>query len=69
MKCERIRGSAEAKFAGTQSTVAPPQHRLYFLPEPQGHGSFRPTLEVLLRGCALSGQRGQQRPVLFRPGV
>jgi hypothetical protein len=24
-----------------QSTVASPQHRLYFLPEPQGHGSAR----------------------------
>jgi hypothetical protein len=24
-----------------QSTVTPPQHRLYFLPEPHGQGSFR----------------------------
>jgi hypothetical protein len=27
------------------STIAPPQHFLYFLPEPHGHGSFHPTLE------------------------
>ena len=33
-----------------QVTVAPPQHRLYFFPEPQGHGSFRPVLETLRRG-------------------
>jgi hypothetical protein len=30
--------------AGVQFTVAPPQHRLYFLPEPQGHGSFGPVV-------------------------
>lgn len=29
--------------------IAPPQHRLYFLPELQGHGSFRPTLGVAVR--------------------
>jgi hypothetical protein len=27
--------------ATSQSTLAPPQHRLYFLSEAQGHGSFR----------------------------
>jgi hypothetical protein len=32
-----------------QFTVASPQHFLYFFPEPQGHGSFRPTLGVLRR--------------------
>jgi hypothetical protein len=32
-----------------QFTVAPPQHRLYFLPEPQGHGSFRPNLGAVRR--------------------
>ena len=32
-----------------QFTVAPPQHLLYFFPEPHGHGSFRPTLGVLRR--------------------
>jgi hypothetical protein len=37
---------------GVQFTVAPPQHFLYFFPEPQGHGSFRPTLETL--GLVLS---------------
>jgi hypothetical protein len=26
--------------AAAQSTPAPPQHRLYFLPESQGHASF-----------------------------
>src|SRR5450631_2068558 len=37
--CQRPRSTA-------QFTVAPPQHRLYFLPEPQGHGSFRPTSKI-----------------------
>lgn len=36
--------------AEVQFTVAPPQHFLYFFPEPQGHGSFRPTLGALRRG-------------------
>jgi hypothetical protein len=36
-----------------QFTLAPPQHFLYFLPEPQGHGSFRPTLEALCFGSGL----------------
>ncbi len=31
----------------TQFTIAPPQHFLYFFPEPHGHGSFRPTLGAL----------------------
>src|ERR1039458_8711678 len=35
---------------GTQFTVALPQHFLYFFPDPQGHGSFRPTLGALHRG-------------------
>ena len=35
---------------GTQFTVALPQHFLYFFPDPQGHGSFRPTLEALRPG-------------------
>jgi len=38
---------------GTQFTAAPPQHRLYFFPEPHGHGSFRPTLEALRRGMSV----------------
>ena len=42
-----LRGAGESKQVrhpqGAQFTVAPPQHRLYFLPEPQGHESFRPT--------------------------
>jgi hypothetical protein len=32
----------DGQFHDVQSTIAPPPHRLYFLPEPQGHGSFRP---------------------------
>ncbi len=36
-----------------QFTVAPPQHFLYFFPEPQGHGSFRPTLGLLRRDSEL----------------
>jgi hypothetical protein len=32
-----------------QFTLAPPQHFLYFFPEPHGHGSFRPTLGALRR--------------------
>jgi hypothetical protein len=35
---------------GAQFTVASPQHRLNFFPDPHGHGSFRPTLEALRRG-------------------
>jgi hypothetical protein len=53
---------------GTQFTVALPQHFLYFFPDPQGHGSFRLTLEALRPGsrvkvvsasacrCALDGR-------------
>jgi len=37
-------GRCEDRLSGFQSTVAPPQHFLYFFPDPQGHGSFRPTL-------------------------
>jgi hypothetical protein len=33
-----------------QFTVAPPQHFLYFLPDPHGHGSFLPTLAALRGG-------------------
>jgi hypothetical protein len=52
---------ASSRFANTQIdashlsqdaqfTVAPPQHFLYFFPEPQEHGSFRPTFGVPRRG-------------------
>ena len=34
----------------SQFMVAPPQHFLYFFPEPHGHGSFRPTLEAVCQG-------------------
>src|SRR5258707_1340790 len=33
-----------------QLMVGPPQHRLNFFPEAQGHGSFRPVFEALRRG-------------------
>ena len=42
-----LRGSgfqAVRQPQGMSSPVAPPQHFLYFFPDPQGHGSFRPTL-------------------------
>ena len=41
--------AAESR-APAQFTVAPPQHFLYFFPEPHGHDSFRPTLEMVRRG-------------------
>jgi hypothetical protein len=37
-----------------QFTVALPQQRLYFFPEPHGHGSFRPTFGVRCRGSLLA---------------
>ena len=37
-----------------QCVAAPPQHRLYFLPEPHGHGSFRPTLRAVRRALDVS---------------
>jgi len=33
-----------------QCTVAPPQHFLYFFPDPHGQGSLRPTLGAVRRG-------------------
>jgi hypothetical protein len=43
-----------------QFTVAPPQHFLYFFPEPQGHGAFRPTLGALRLGsCVKAVERGR----------
>ena len=39
-RADTLRGIDNDSRADTQSTVAPPQHRLYFLPEPQGHGLF-----------------------------
>ena len=46
------RQSTESR-AAAQFTVAPPQHFLYFFPEPHGHGSFRPTLDVVRRGSGV----------------
>jgi len=34
----------DSEGCAVQSTAAPPQHRLCFFPEPQGHGSFRPCI-------------------------
>jgi hypothetical protein len=34
--------------AGVQFIVWPPQQRLYFFPEPHGHGSFRPIFVLVL---------------------
>ena len=42
---------------GVQFTAAPPQHFLYFFPEPHGHGSFRPILEALRFGSRRKGSR------------
>ena len=39
---------------GFQCTVIPPQQRLYFFPDPQGHKSFRP---ILIPACPM--QRSQ----------
>jgi hypothetical protein len=36
-----LSGSRKCPANDTQFPVAPPQRRLCFLPEPQGHGSFR----------------------------
>ena len=44
---------AEAKFAEVQFAAAP-QYRLYFLPDPQWHSSFRPTLGALCRVSGMS---------------
>jgi hypothetical protein len=40
----RILDAVKIALADCQSTLALPQHRLYFLPEPQGHGSLNPAL-------------------------
>jgi hypothetical protein len=47
-----------------QFTVAPPQHFLYFFPDPHGHGSFLPTLEALRRGSGASTPRSTSRSFL-----
>src|ERR1035437_8504439 len=51
-----LRGWRDFRRDGTaqcaQFTVAPPQHFLYFFPEPHGHGAFRPTLEAVCQGVA-----------------
>src|SRR3954466_13474623 len=37
----------------TQYQPSFPWHCLYFFPEPQGHGSFRPTFWPRTKGCTL----------------
>jgi len=49
--------------AAVQFTVVPPQHFLYFFPEPHGHGSFRRTLGAPHRGSAPDGQLGIVEPI------
>jgi hypothetical protein len=43
----------QGKSATVQFIVRLPQQRLYFFPEPHGHGSFRPILVLALRGSRL----------------
>jgi hypothetical protein len=40
--------------SASQFMATLPQQRLYFLPEPQGQGSFRPTLGALWRGSGVN---------------
>jgi hypothetical protein len=56
-RCRPAAPCPEVWYSATvdaQCTVAPPQHFLYFFPEPQGHSSFRPTLEAVRRGSDLN---------------
>ena len=52
------------KSENSQFTVAPPQHRLYFFPEPQGHGSFRP---ILGASRQVENHLAQAKPSAPRP--
>jgi len=38
--------NSESACVPDQCTMIWPQQRLYFLPDPQGHGSLRPTFSV-----------------------
>jgi hypothetical protein len=50
--------------SGARDDQLRPQHFLYFLPEPHGHGSLRPTLPKL--GAGVAGRRAMhQKPRLF----
>jgi hypothetical protein len=65
-----VQGSKQGRPQGAQFTVAPPQHFLYFFPEPHGHGSFRPTLGALRRGSdvrALALTRRCSRKYRYAP--
>ena len=48
-RIRRILDALKIALAGCQSTVAPPQRRLYFLLEPHGTGSLRRTLGAVRR--------------------
>jgi hypothetical protein len=54
MTCEHAFSAVHSSSA--QPTLAPPQHRLYCLPEPQAHGSFRPILEVVRQNRNSTGR-------------
>jgi hypothetical protein len=59
----RIQGAVSSPIAH-QCTVAAPQHFLYFLPDPHGHGSFRPTFALERRcgpACRTEGRRRRER--------
>ena len=53
-QCGLPRDLLAASKVRRSSVPIPPQHRLYFFPDPQGHSSFRPTLGAL---CRVSGMR------------
>ena len=58
-------GYQDAAFAVKQNTggyVNLPWHRLYFLPEPQGQGSFLPTFRSLLTKGATASSAGGALP-------
>jgi hypothetical protein len=52
----------DSEGCAVQSTVAPAQRRLYFLPEPQALGSFRPPLRPTTQGSSpVEGVKGVER--------
>ena len=64
---ERIMGRLIMCFrAEGQFTLAPPQYFLYFFPEPHGHGSFRPTLVLVVFVYTAQFARWTKNCVCFR---
>src|SRR6266568_6434980 len=47
----RFERLVRSSIGGLRIYAATPQHFLYFFPEPQGQGSFRPILSPLRRTC------------------